>query len=61
MDFYQEELSALKRHNISRSLSFGSISIGGVGDKSDGDKQEVDDSLHFDPSGVVRMSNKQVL
>lgn len=32
----------------------------GAGDKSDGDKQEVDDSLYFDPSGVVRMSNKQV-
>lgn len=56
----KEELAALKRHNISRSLSFGSTSIVGAGDKSDGDKQEVDNSLHFDPSGVVRMSNKQL-
>ncbi|XP_030523084.1 kinesin-like protein KIN-12D isoform X2 [Rhodamnia argentea] len=52
----KEELSALKCHNISRSLSFGTTSIGGAGDKTDG----VDDYLHFDPSGVVRMSNKQL-
>lgn len=65
----QEELSILKRQNVSRSLSFGLPTYeytGQVSENSfqghvcDMDIEDSDDLLENDSKGTVRMSNKQV-
>lgn len=66
--FEQEELFLLKRQNISRSLSFGSITVDNMQAQENAcieniyelDEQEVDNLLGYESRGVVRMSTKQV-
>lgn len=65
----QEELSILKRQNVSRSLSFGSTTIDRMqeqysdylDDTYETEKQQGEDLLGYESEGVVRMSAKQVL
>ncbi|XVF01191.1 hypothetical protein REPUB_Repub04eG0067300 [Reevesia pubescens] len=64
----KEELSALKRQNISRSLSFGSTISGTIQleeNPSDDNtyemgQEQVDDLLGYESKGIVRMSTKQL-
>lgn len=60
----QEELSILKRHNVSRSLSFGFTNNEDNqdcnGNISDMDLQCPDDFLDNEAKGTVSMSTKQV-
>ncbi|PKI50228.1 hypothetical protein CRG98_029301, partial [Punica granatum] len=65
----QEELAALKRQNVSRSLSFGSISIDDdmeleeevpLENKGEEGSQRAEELLGFESKGVVRMSTKQL-
>ncbi|XP_062020518.1 kinesin-like protein KIN-12D [Rosa rugosa] len=64
----KEELSILKRHHVSRSLSFGSTNfedsqvqkIDYIGNICDMDLQCQDDFLDNDVKGTVRMSTKQL-
>lgn len=66
--FEQEELFFLKHQNISRSLSFGSITVDNMQAQENAcveniyelDQQEVDNSIGYESKGVVRMSTKQV-
>ncbi|GMI74546.1 hypothetical protein HRI_001123900 [Hibiscus trionum] len=62
----KEELSALKRQNVSRSLSFGSaitatLQLEEIPDdnKSEMCHEQVDDLLGYESKGTVRMSTKQ--
>ncbi|KAH9656269.1 kinesin-like protein KIN-12D [Citrus sinensis] len=64
----KEELFFLKRQNISRSLSFGSITVDNMQAQENAcveniyelDQQEVDNSIGYESKGVVRMSTKQL-
>ncbi|KAH9695746.1 kinesin-like protein KIN-12D [Citrus sinensis] len=64
----KEELFFLKHQNISRSLSFGSITVDNMQAQENAcveniyelDQQEVDNSLGYESKGVVRMSTKQL-
>ncbi|XP_023879431.2 kinesin-like protein KIN-12D [Quercus suber] len=63
----KEELSLLKRHNVSRSLSFGVTKDATqeqendcIEDICDMDQQHVVDSLGYESKGIVRMSTKQL-
>ncbi|KAK4789861.1 hypothetical protein SAY86_017165 [Trapa natans] len=63
----KEELAALKRQNLSRPLSFGSISIDddmeleeGLSENKNEDGQPRAVELEFEHKGVVRMSTKQL-
>ena len=65
----QEELSMLKRQNVSRSLSFGVTTVKDATleqemdcteDICDMDQQCVVDSLGYESKGIVRLSTKQV-
>ncbi|XWS54846.1 hypothetical protein CRYUN_Cryun10bG0124600 [Craigia yunnanensis] len=63
----KEELSTLKRQNVSRSLSFGPVVSGTMqleenpsDDNSYEMGQEQDDLLGYESKGIVRMSTKQL-
>jgi kinesin family protein 15 len=65
----QEELSILKRQNVSRSLSFGLTSVQDTTEEQENacttnihnmDQQRIDDLLGYESKGIVRMSTKQV-
>ncbi|KAM4098807.1 hypothetical protein ACJW30_07G107100, partial [Castanea mollissima] len=63
----KEELSLLKRHNVSRSLSFDVTKdatqeqeMDCTEDICDMDQQHVVDSLGYESKGIVRMSTKQL-
>jgi hypothetical protein len=65
----QEELSILKRQNVSRSLSFGLTSVKDTAEEQENacttnihnmDEQRIDDLLGYESKGIVRLSTKQV-
>jgi kinesin family protein 15 len=65
----QEELSILKRQNVSRSLSFGLTSVKDTAEEQENacttnihnmDEQWIDDLLGYESKGIVRLSTKQV-
>ncbi|GLU02988.1 hypothetical protein SLE2022_202120 [Rubroshorea leprosula] len=64
----KEELSALKRQNVSRSLSFCSTDVNAAhvqevasnDNKYEMDQGQVDDVLGYESKGTVRMSTKQL-
>ncbi|GLT63701.1 hypothetical protein SLA2020_362450 [Shorea laevis] len=64
----KEELSALKRQNVCRSLSFCSTDVNTAelredasnDNKCEMDQQGVDDVLGYESKGIVRMSTKQL-
>lgn len=64
----QEELSILKRQNVSRSLSFGLTTIEDTTIAQENAcmenihdmNMEIDDSLGYASKGIVRLSTKQV-
>ncbi|KAF5745669.1 phragmoplast orienting kinesin 2 [Tripterygium wilfordii] len=65
----KEELSLLKRQNVSRSLSFGSTSVKDTVQLQDNDFTEMtdemnqpegDDSSGYESRGIVRLSTKQL-
>ncbi|KAJ0010551.1 hypothetical protein Pint_34482 [Pistacia integerrima] len=64
----KEELALLKRQNVSRSLSFGSITVDTVHGREDAcmdntdevDQHQVDHFLGYESKGIVRLSMKQL-
>lgn len=64
----QEELSSLKRQNISRALSFGQTTISGgsrLEDDSSYDEKALETDQHGslmtkEAKGIIRLSSKQV-